>query len=246
MSAKDDRLDGYVEDACRLDAERLAVLGDRAAQDALLQRITAVDVSVAAAPSVRRGRRPVLVAAGAAAVALAASGLVLPGLLRPADPTGAQPGVPSASVAGPGSPAAEPSVTPSAPRGDVFGGSGLMSCIEEYNVPNLARRRFAFDGEVVRFGKGPVRKDPFHLYAPVTFRVNRWYRGGTGERVTVAMLYRSSPSVDNPTFGVGSRLLVSGEERWGGEALDDPIAWPCGFTRWHSEADAADWARAFG
>ncbi|BCJ73520.1 hypothetical protein CS0771_30640 [Catellatospora sp. IY07-71] len=245
MSAKDDRLDGYVEDACRLDAERLAVLGDRAARDALLERITAVDASAAVAPPVRRGRRPVLVAAGAAVVALAAAGLVLPGLLgRPADPSGAQPGVPSSS-AGPGlSPTPEPSGT--APRGDVFGGGGLMSCVEEYNLPNLARRRFAFDGEVVGIGNGPVRKDPFDLYAPVTFRVNRWYRGGTGERVTVAMLYRSSPSVDNPTFGVGSRLLVSGEERWGGAELADPIAWPCGFTRWHSEADAGDWARAFG
>jgi hypothetical protein len=205
-----------------------------------------MDTAVAVAPVVRRGRRPVLVAAGAAVVALAASGLVLPSLLNPADPSGALPGVPSASVAGSGSPAAEPSVTPTAAQGDVFGGSGLMSCIEEYNVPNLARRRFAFDGEVVGIGKGPVRKDPFHLYAPVTFRVNRWYRGGTGERVTVAMLYRSSPSVDNPTFGVGARLLVSGEERWGGAALTDPIAWPCGFTRWYGEADAADWARAFG
>jgi len=34
-----------------------------------------------------------------------------------------------------------------------------------------------------------------------------------------------------PSYGVGSRLLVSGEPRWGGGALTNAIAWGCGFTQ---------------
>ena len=41
---------------------------------------------------------------------------------------------------------------------------------------------------------------------------------------------------------LGTRLLVSGEPRWGGDALDEPIAWPCGFTRPWTEEEAAEWA----
>ena len=42
-----------------------------------------------------------------------------------------------------------------------------------------------------------------------------------------------------------TRLLVSGEPRWGGDALDDPIAWPCGFTQPWTEEAAAEWETAF-
>jgi hypothetical protein len=52
-------------------------------------------------------------------------------------------------------------------------------------------------------------------------------------------------SVENTGYAVGSRLLVSGEPRFGGAALDDPIAWACGFTRWYNEADAQTWEQAF-
>jgi hypothetical protein len=43
---------------------------------------------------------------------------------------------------------------------------------------------------------------------------------------------------------VGERLLVSGEPRWGGEPLDDAIAWERGFTGPFSEALSREWASA--
>lgn len=39
-------------------------------------------------------------------------------------------------------------------------------------------------------------------------------------------------------YGLGSRLLVSGQPRWGGNALKFPIAWSCGFTRYHDPSSA--------
>ena len=44
---------------------------------------------------------------------------------------------------------------------------------------------------------------------------------------------------------VGERLLVTGEPRWGGEPLDDAIAWECGFTMPFSSEAADEWARTF-
>jgi hypothetical protein len=72
---------------------------------------------------------------------------------------------------------------------------------------------------------------------PAEFEVIRWYAGGSDESVTVWM---QRPAV------AGERLLVSGAPRWGGQPLDDAIAWECDFTTADSAADAAWWARAFG
>lgn len=52
-------------------------------------------------------------------------------------------------------------------------------------------------------------------------------------------------SVDSTTDAVGSRLLVCGESRLGGAAMDDPVAWACGFTRRYNQADAPIWEQAF-
>lgn len=46
------------------------------------------------------------------------------------------------------------------------------------------------------------------------------------------------------SYGLGSRLLVSGEPRWGGTALEDAIAWGCAFTRYYDPATANSWRRA--
>jgi hypothetical protein len=43
---------------------------------------------------------------------------------------------------------------------------------------------------------------------------------------------------------MGSRLLVSGEPRWGGTPLEDPIAWGCGFTRYYDSGTAKSWKQA--
>jgi len=48
-----------------------------------------------------------------------------------------------------------------------------------------------------------------------------------------------------PSVPPGTRLLVTGEPRWGGAALDDAVAWGCGFTQpWTAEASAT-WSEAF-
>jgi len=46
------------------------------------------------------------------------------------------------------------------------------------------------------------------------------------------------------SYGVGTRLLVSGEPRWGGAPLTDAIAWGCGFTRYYDPATADAWRNA--
>lgn len=49
-----------------------------------------------------------------------------------------------------------------------------------------------------------------------------------------------------PSYGVGTRLLVSGEPRWGGtDPLRDAFAWGCGFTRYYDAQAATDWTDAF-
>jgi hypothetical protein len=248
MTTRDERLYGCVRQATRLDGEALAALGDRAAQDALLERITQAEARSVAMPGARRRPRPVLVAAGAAAVALAVSGLVVPGLLGSGSGPGSLSAVPSLSApgSGPASPSAVPSRTGTspAPRGAVFG-SAAMSCVEDYSLRNLAARRFAFDGEIVSIGPSAIPDDPTDTYLLVTFRVNHWYRGGAGEWITVAMMSPDANMEAADTYRVGSRLLVTGEDRAGGELLTNPIVWGCGFTRWYGEADAADWASVF-
>ncbi|RBY90793.1 hypothetical protein [Blastococcus sp. TF02A-26] len=124
------------------------------------------------------------------------------------------------------------------------------SCVEEYSPQAVADRAFAFDGTVVAIGP-PVGNGggaPLDLVG-VTFRVDEWYRGGSGETVTVDMdppdggLRTSEPVA---VYGIGTRLLVSGEPRWGGAPLDAPLAWSCGFTRYSDPATAAGWAAATG
>ena len=48
-----------------------------------------------------------------------------------------------------------------------------------------------------------------------------------------------------PYYEIGSRLLVSGEPRFGGSPMTDPVAWACGFTRWYTPADARTWQDTF-
>lgn len=52
---------------------------------------------------------------------------------------------------------------------------------------------------------------------------------------------------DVPTAtDTGARLLVTGEPRWGGEPLDDAVAWGCGFTQPWTSSAAEQWSTAFG
>ncbi|MFC7245294.1 hypothetical protein ACFQO7_22705 [Catellatospora aurea] len=224
-----DRLDDLVRQAQTLDATRAAALGDPHLRQRIRQEINAMDTtSNSPAPPARRTWR--IAAITAATLAAAAAAFAISGLPGRGD----QPPAAVAPTA-----AASP-----APSGDVFGGAA--SCVEQYSPDTLAQRAFAFDGTVLAVGTADPAKAEQFPEVPVTFQVHHWYRGGDGDQVTVAMLPPGGlTSTGRAGYGIGSRLLVSGEARFGGKPLDDPVAWSCGFTRWHNPADAQTWQQAF-
>lgn len=121
---------------------------------------------------------------------------------------------------------------------------GAASCVESYSMETLLNRDFAFDGTVVRVGPSVSdRGDDGDLnLAGITFEVREWFVGGDADEVTVDLqtVGEGTAEQDLP-FRVGTRLLVSGEPRWGGASLDSPIAWGCGFSRYYDEETAKAW-----
>lgn len=107
-------------------------------------------------------------------------------------------------------------------------GGPAASCVEVYDLDTLAEREFAFDGTVER-----VEGDH------VTFEVNEWFHGGSGETATLAGaatlggVTSAGPSVE---LDAGTRMLVAG---------DGGFAWSCGFTQPHDPEVARDWDEAF-
>jgi hypothetical protein len=229
VTGMNERLMDYVRQAMALDAVRAATLADSSARQALLERI--VDSPIPAvrgladgvtSPKRARRRWVLVVGAGVATVAAAV--------------------VASAFVPD-GQPRRDTELPLGQGRGDVFAGVPMaQSCVESYAPRSLARRSFAFDGTVVGLGTAAEAD----LYLPVTFRVHEWFKGGQGESVTVKLLRPGGGiSVEMAAYGVGSRLLVTGEPRFGGGPLNDPVAWACGFTRWYDEAEATAWRNIF-
>lgn len=151
--------------------------------------------------------------------------------------------VPGASAAPVGSAFPQPS-TRTGPLGD---GRAMASCVETYSAATIANRAFAFDGTVIAIGPGGTdQPGSGGLDAvAVTFQVNEWFKGGTGDTVTVDLMPPGSSAGAAPAaYEEGTRLLVSGEPRWGGEPLDDAVAWTCGgFTRYYEAAVADEWRR---
>ena len=47
-----------------------------------------------------------------------------------------------------------------------------------------------------------------------------------------------------PSYEVGTRLLVSGESRYGEGISKDGVAWGCGFTRYYDTETASAWLAA--
>lgn len=123
-----------------------------------------------------------------------------------------------------------------------------FSCVEAYDLTSLKGRDFAFDGTVsgiAAIQPPQAETDARAGYLAVTFIVHQWFRGGDQATVTVDMLPGSTQGItsspEGATFGVGTRLLVSGEPRFGGGPLQAPVAWPCGFTRHFDQSTAATW-----
>lgn len=128
--------------------------------------------------------------------------------------------------------------------------SGMASCVESYDAGNsVTGRAFAFDGTVAAIGPAATDREGLDSgLAGVRFEVNEWFDGGSADTVVVDLTKPDQSGLEEfpPAYGVGTRLLVSGEPRWGGAPLDDPIAWGCGFTRYYDEATADSWRADFG
>ena len=235
MTRRSGRLNDYVRQTKPLDEGQLAALGDPIAKQALFEEIVmeTVDRPVPPSPSARRRRYAVAFAAGA--VAVVASVLTVAVILGSPDrrPTATPPTQSTQQT------------QPATPEGDVFGSGTGLRCGEQYSPQTLTERGFAFDGTVVSVGarSATAGGDP---HVPVVFQVNHWFKGGRGDRVTVAMVPPGVvTSVGNAVYGVGSRLLVSGDGRSSADPLDHPISRACGFTRWYTQADARTWAQTF-
>jgi len=116
-------------------------------------------------------------------------------------------------------------------------------CAFEYNPSTLAERSWAFDGTMIELDS--VDDSELGEVPSATFSVNQWYRGGSGDTVTVQ--FETGPvSEFVPNVEPGARLLVTGEPRHGGQPLDDAVAWGCGFTQSWSAAAAESWESTFG
>lgn len=238
MIRKRDRLDEYVRQVTQLDDDGAATLADPTAKHALFEEISRMHTNDQPEPRRLPARRRVqLVAVAAGIVVTAMTVLASTGLLgwRSQPP-------PTAS-----NPTQTSEQTQASPQqGDAFGTGVEASCPEQYSPQTLAGRALAFDGTVLSIAERPSATEGADPYVPVTFAVTRWFRGGHGDRVTVAMFPpEAHTSVGNSSYRIGSRLLVSGADRWGNAQLSDPIAWPCGFTRWYTQADANVWEQAF-
>lgn len=139
---------------------------------------------------------------------------------------------------------------PTAGRTGALPDGGAASCVESYTPKALTGRAFAFDGVVVEIGASVSDLgDDGDLGLPgVTFKVRKWFSGGRTDTVTVDMQLPTagsdSDSSPGDAYNIGSRLLVSGEARWGGAPLDAPIAWGCGFSRYYDPQTATAWRDA--
>jgi hypothetical protein len=193
------------------------------------------DLRAGAMRQVRRHRRVRLVAT-TGCIAAITSVAVLASVLFGSGDRAVQPTARST-----GSPAV------STPRGALPVGIEA-SCASEYSTKTLAGQAFAFDGTVTAIGAPQTNRDGGGVLPLVSasFAVHEWFRGGSGQTVTVDIAQPRSTEDGPPSYAVGTRLLVSGQPRWGGAPLDDPIAWGCGFTRYYDSATAATWQTAFG
>lgn len=122
------------------------------------------------------------------------------------------------------------------------GGTSAASCVEQYSPETLKNRELALDGVVTKVtsGTAPAQSDEeiFTDDSSVTFRVNKWFKGGSGEEVTLKSTIALSPvisSTQGPSIEVGKRYLVSG---------DGGFMWSCGFSTDFSEAAEAQWKMA--
>ncbi|MDT0275389.1 hypothetical protein [Blastococcus goldschmidtiae] len=161
----------------------------------------------------------------------------------------------SAVVWGPLGSSSFPAAAPTG-VGELPGGA-TEDCSSGYSSARLAAEltqegAFALDGTVtaIELGADPGPGRPSR-YASVTFRVHTWYHGGSGGTVEVLL---GPPDVTSQTsdvrsYGIGTRLLVSGQVAETAKVSDAPttedvahFGFSCGSTRYYDDATAAEWA----
>lgn len=204
-----------------------------------------------------RNLRPLL--ASAAAVATLAGGIAIAVAVTDS-PTGTSTGtaastpIPSAStgvptVASTHAPSTAQTTEIAPPRTEPIPTSPHVptaSCVATFTPELLAQRSFAFDGTIIAAEPlAPGYTDPPRDgEVLVTFEVHEWFRGGNATTATVTFLGPNT-SVEIVPVVIGDRLLVTGEPRFGGDPLSDPVAWGCGFTQPFTPDVAATWRSAF-
>jgi hypothetical protein len=123
------------------------------------------------------------------------------------------------------------------------------TCPESYSTAAVTERDFAFDGTVTAI-EGAGTASATTSVVTVAFEVHEWLVGGpesgpvsgpvSGGAATVQVRMpapqRPQHSEAAPSYFVGTRLLVSGDDSAG-----ERTAWACGFTRYHDEDTAATW-----
>lgn len=97
------------------------------------------------------------------------------------------------------------------------------SCVEQYSPRTLQMRSWAFEGVIAGI-EAPIDPPAEDLAGTTTVRfdVTRWFRGGSGEQISLRT-YSTPSSAGELDRSVGARLLVSGEQ---------DFLWLCGgFTQ---------------
>ncbi|MFG1913466.1 hypothetical protein [Micromonospora sp. NPDC048898] len=230
------------EEAGRL-LERLA--------DGVPVRPAPVDHLLRAARSAQRRTRNVRLFGVAAAITLALGGSVLATEVVGERTTSGNDSANGGSLTAPSPSPATDRDNPTKDRSGPLPDGGAASCTERSTPEAIAGRAFAFDGVVVNIGPAQSNRSGIGKLdlVGVTFAVVEWFSGGTAANVAVDMAPPMTGTHD-PTaetfssYAIGSRLLVSGEPRQGGSALDNAIAWGCGFTRYYDQPAAQSWRQA--
>lgn len=154
-----------------------------------------------------------------------------------------------AACSGSAAPGSKPNGSASGDTGRgpaVSGGAATSagSCVEQYSPETLKNRQLALDGVVTRIVAGNLPAEAGEQVlsdeSVVTLRVNKWYKGGSANEITLKSSIPLTPvisSTQGPSLEVGKRYLVSG---------DAGFMWSCGFSTAFSDAKAAEWAAALG
>ena len=141
----------------------------------------------------------------------------------------------------------EPVPPTAAGRSGALPDSRMADCMPPESLAAVAALSMSFDGTVTAIVEDARTTSVDLRNATVTFKVNEWFRGGSGATATAVMQAPLPPDVlvseAGPAYTVGTRLLVSGEAI-GGQRSGRLQAWSCGYTRYHDEQTAAAWRQA--